>query len=347
MLFTSLSLTMGFAQDYEHKETFDNATELLDNVNGPYQYDSGSFEGNEQITWNYVHARNESDDQGDYSIDGDGILLRGVDVSANGNPPETSSLSATIEGGIANFKVDTRKAFSGNKARVLELLINEEVIETFEPNFNDGEDTTVHSFIVDNINIEGTFVLMLRSAGEETGNMHIVLDNLQWDSYTVCDIEAPSGETVQTIDEGQTLADLIISGEEDAVYTWYTDEDLQNEIDNNTTLEVGEAVTYYVTQTVGDCVSEPLAVTVTVLAGIDTIDQQAFKVYPNPVKDSLNISYKENIQEVTVINMLGQIIYSKTVNATETQIDMNSLASGNYLVKVIINSAVHTVKITK
>src|SRR5690606_19747130 len=138
-LIASLSLTMGFAQDYEHTETFDNATELLDNVTGPYQYDNGSFVGEEQITWNYVHARNESDDQGDYSIDGDGILLRGVDVSANGNPPETSSLSATIEGGIANFTVDTRKAFTGNKPRVLELVINNEVIDTFEPNFNDGE----------------------------------------------------------------------------------------------------------------------------------------------------------------------------------------------------------------
>src|SRR5690606_12498343 len=107
--------------------------------------------------------------------------------------------------------------------------------------------------------------------------------------------------------------------------TWYTDEDMQNEIADDAELEVEETVTYYVTQTVGDCVSEPFAVTVTVLAGVDTIDQQAFKAYPNPVKDTLTISYKENIQEVTVVNMLGQIVGSQTVNATETQIDMSAL----------------------
>ena len=134
-------------------------------------YANGSFVGNNGITWTYVHSRNE----GDYPIDGNGFMLRRSD--------EPSSLTATFSGGIGNFSVDTRKAFTGNTQRKLELVINGNVIEQYEPTFADGTDDTVVPFIKNNININGEITLILRMYGA-TGNQQITLDNITWTGFT-------------------------------------------------------------------------------------------------------------------------------------------------------------------
>src|SRR5690606_13476968 len=97
MLFALLSVMIVSAQGLE---TFDNATELPGN-----SYSDGSFVGNYGITWEYTEAR----DEGSYPITGEGIMLR--------NNNEGGNLTATIQGGIGNFSVDTRKAFTGGGAR--------------------------------------------------------------------------------------------------------------------------------------------------------------------------------------------------------------------------------------
>ncbi|HLV45919.1 MAG TPA: T9SS type A sorting domain-containing protein [Flavobacterium sp.] len=323
IFFAFLSTTIGFAQGLE---TFDNATDLPGNG-----YSDGSFVGNDGITWEYTESR----DEGQYSITGEGIMLR--------NNNESGNLTTTIQGGIGNFSVDTRKAFTGGGARGLELYINGTLIEEFTLNFEPDTDETIYPFEVTDINTEGEFTLEIRATGAQ-----ITLDNIEWTGYseeTPCDITAPTGDAEQTLDEGQTLADLIIEGEDGAAFTWYADGDLTEEIGADT--EVEDGTTYYVVQTIGDCTSEALAITVTFTTSANNFDRQAFKVYPNPVKDILTIAYKENISEVTVINMLGQTVISKSVNANETQLDMSALAKGNYLLKVNANSAVHTVKISK
>lgn len=72
-----------------------------------------------------------------------------------------------------------------------------------------------------------------------------------------------------------------------------------------------------------------------------------FTFYPNPVKDVLNLSNSLNISKVQVINLLGQEILVKTMNATQGQIDLSSLASGTYLVKVISEDQIKTIKVIK
>lgn len=325
MLFALLSVMIVSAQGLE---TFDNATELPGN-----SYSDGSFVGNDGITWEYTEAR----DEGSYPITGEGIMLR--------NNNEGGNLTATIQGGIGNFSVDTRKAFTGGGARGLELLINGVLIgDEFVLNFESGEDPTIYPFEVNDINIEGEFTIEIRATGAQ-----ITLDNIEWTGYSEaepCDLDAPSGDTEQTLDEGQTLADLIITGEEDAIFTWYADADLENELPADTPAE--DNTTYFVTQTVGDCTSDDaLAVTVTLTTSANDFDKQAFKVYPNPTKDFFHISYNEEITDVAVINTLGQTVITKAVNATTTQIDMSALPTGNYFVKVNINGTIQTVKVSK
>ncbi|AWI26961.1 T9SS type A sorting domain-containing protein [Flavobacterium pallidum] len=71
------------------------------------------------------------------------------------------------------------------------------------------------------------------------------------------------------------------------------------------------------------------------------------KVYPNPVKNILNLSGTKNISSVSVFNMLGQQMLTKNVNANESQIDMAHLASGTYFVKVSAENHVKTIKVVK
>lgn len=89
-----------------------------------------------------------------------------------------------------------------------------------------------------------------------------------------------------------------------------------------------------------------LEITTTVL-GVGNNVFDTLKVYPNPVKNILNLSGTQNISNVTVFNMLGQQMMTKAINANESQIDMSHLASGTYFVKVAAENQVKTMKVIK
>lgn len=71
------------------------------------------------------------------------------------------------------------------------------------------------------------------------------------------------------------------------------------------------------------------------------------KVYPNPVNDVLNISFDNEITAVSIINLLGQEVLTKAINATEGKIDVSDLTPGTYLVKVTSNNEGKILKIIK
>ncbi len=76
-------------------------------------------------------------------------------------------------------------------------------------------------------------------------------------------------------------------------------------------------------------------------------NSNSFSAYPNPVKDVLNISYATEISSVRVINMIGQEVLSKNVNATSSQVDMSQLSAGTYIVNVTLGDTIKTLKVVK
>jgi hypothetical protein len=78
-----------------------------------------------------------------------------------------------------------------------------------------------------------------------------------------------------------------------------------------------------------------------------SFDLNGFFSYPNPVEDVFNLSYTNEISNVSVHNLLGQQIMTKSINATQTKIDMSNLSKGAYLVKVTIDGLVKTIKVVK
>ena len=78
-----------------------------------------------------------------------------------------------------------------------------------------------------------------------------------------------------------------------------------------------------------------------------SFDNANFTAYPNPVKDVLNVSYTSEISSIRVINMIGQEVISKNINATSTQVDMSELSAGTYIVNVTVGDSVKTLKVVK
>ena len=64
--------------------------------------------------------------------------------------------------------------------------------------------------------------------------------------------------------------------------------------------------------------------------GVSDTSLTNFAYYPNPSGGIVNIKAGEQIDEVTIYNVAGQLLMSKKVNASETSIDISSFAEGVY-----------------
>ena len=60
------------------------------------------------------------------------------------------------------------------------------------------------------------------------------------------------------------------------------------------------------------------------------VKKNQFAIFPNPVKDILNIQLDGKLKSVEIYNIHGQ----KLITATQKQINISSLSSGIYLVRV-------------
>jgi PKD repeat protein len=68
--------------------------------------------------------------------------------------------------------------------------------------------------------------------------------------------------------------------------------------------------------------------------GIHEHSKFSITVYPNPVKDVLNINATGNMQEVQVMNIFGQTILDRKINNTVMLLNSTELKSGLYTLKV-------------
>jgi hypothetical protein len=68
-------------------------------------------------------------------------------------------------------------------------------------------------------------------------------------------------------------------------------------------------------------------------------------MYPNPVKDTLHLSTNLNINRVEVFSSNGVLVMSS--DSVSDAIEMNTLNSGLYFIKVYSNQEVNTMKFVK
>lgn len=63
-------------------------------------------------------------------------------------------------------------------------------------------------------------------------------------------------------------------------------------------------------------------------------NNQSVRLFPNPVRENLNIESAVAIQDVRISNILGTMVLNQTVNASKVQINTSDLQPGAYFVTV-------------
>ncbi len=72
-----------------------------------------------------------------------------------------------------------------------------------------------------------------------------------------------------------------------------------------------------------------------------------FNLYPNPTKNNLTIESLNEIQNISIFNLLGQEVQKASVTATQTTLDVSSLENGVYFVTISSNGITSSKKFIK
>ncbi len=78
-----------------------------------------------------------------------------------------------------------------------------------------------------------------------------------------------------------------------------------------------------------------------------SFDETNLNLYPNPTSGVVNISYNEEISNVSVYNLLGQNVLNQEGKGLELQLDLSTLSSATYFVKITSEGATKTIKVIK
>ena len=81
--------------------------------------------------------------------------------------------------------------------------------------------------------------------------------------------------------------------------------------------------------------------------GVSDNSIAGFSYYPNPTTGVLNLKSVDNIEHVSLYNLLGQRVLDSRVGAAATQLDLSGLSAGSYLMKVTVNGQTGTYKLLK
>jgi len=81
--------------------------------------------------------------------------------------------------------------------------------------------------------------------------------------------------------------------------------------------------------------------------GTVTNTLEGFTLYPTIVKEELNFRSQNNIEAITVFNLLGQKVFSGAPNTNNSSINLSKLRPGMYVVKVSAEGKIGSYKIIK
>ena len=83
------------------------------------------------------------------------------------------------------------------------------------------------------------------------------------------------------------------------------------------------------------------------ILGVDDNAIAGFSYYPNPANDAVNLQSVDTIEKVAIYNMLGQMVLDRSVDATNSQLNVSHLATGTYVMQVTVNGQTGTYRLIK
>ena len=157
------------------------------------------------------------------------------------------------------------------------------------------------TFIIDSINLSQPDILALNANG--------------WNSSP---------------DSCMASAEVTVSGGTSGYsYSW-------NDASSATTFDVQElcAGTYIITVTDANGCESIDSVTVSSTVGLVTNENMNVSVYPNPSNGNIQLNGLSIGQDLEIFNMLGKLVYSDHVGSINLTLNLASLASGKYLIRI-------------
>ena len=88
---------------------------------------------------------------------------------------------------------------------------------------------------------------------------------------------------------------------------------------------------------------DDIVVTGILSTGVNDIELQQFKTFPNPSTSSFSVSLPKGISSLEIYNNIGKLVY-KTIPEKEIIIIGKSLPAGIYFVKATTNNGTQVIK---
>ncbi|MGZ4060888.1 MAG: T9SS type A sorting domain-containing protein, partial [Bacteroidia bacterium] len=108
-------------------------------------------------------------------------------------------------------------------------------------------------------------------------------------------------------------------------------------------------ITYTYSDSVACTVSVTDTLTVAICEGVNELaNDESIVVYPNPFINVFTITSKANTAtQLTIINVLGEVVYSQVLKTGTSEINMSSVEKGIYFIKINDSGKIITKKIIK
>lgn len=81
--------------------------------------------------------------------------------------------------------------------------------------------------------------------------------------------------------------------------------------------------------------------------GMDAANGQAFRIFPNPAADHVDITCPETIESIRLHSLAGTLLMAETVNADAHRLDISALPQGTYLLTIVTADGAKTERFIK
>ena len=269
-----------------------------------------------------------------------------ITVNFNLNTPTESP--ALNGGDVLPFSSTINGLFTDETPSDNTFILNQTVVNSYDPN----DKTCLEGIVVDQNKIGDYLHYQIRfeNTGTYPAQNIVVRDTIDATKFDISTLEMVNAshncKTKITDDKVEFIFENINLPFDDATNDGY----IVFKIKTKSTLTVGESVSN--TASIYFDYNFPI-VTNTAASAFQNLSSEDFSsenkvlLYPNPVKNTLFLTSKNNIDSIIIYDIQGRKIQDNIVNSNELRLDTNGLIKGCYFIEIIFQNEKMTKKFIK
>ena len=269
-----------------------------------------------------------------------------ITVNFNLNTPTESP--ALNGGDVLPFSSTINGLFTDETPSDNTFILNQTVVNSYDPN----DKTCLEGIVVDQNKIGDYLHYQIRfeNTGTYPAQNIVVRDTIDATKFDISTLEMVNAshncKTKITDDKVEFIFENINLPFDDATNDGY----IVFKIKTKPTITVGESVSN--TASIYFDYNFPI-VTNTATSAFQNLSSEDFSsenkvlLYPNPVKNTLFLTSKNNIDSIIIYDIQGRKIQDNIVNSNELRLDTNGLIKGCYFIEIIFQNQKMTKKFIK